>query len=260
MPRADGEGRRVALRRRRAGSGQEPPRARVRRRGRGRTGRSCSTGPATRSCGRRTGRSSRRSTSSCAATEPDELRAALGAGGGELTRLLPDLPARLGELPAPVEADPDTERHRLHTAVTDLLAERQSRQAAAARARGRPLGGRSDAAPPAPSRALGRTTPACCCSRPSATPRRTCRQSLSETLADLRRSDDVVRLRLAGLSGDEVAEFVAPRRRRRSRRRRCASSRRRSTTSPRATRSSSASSGAPWSRPGPSRSPTGRSA
>jgi len=31
---------------------------------------------------------------------------------------------------------------------------------------------------------------------------------LSETLADLRRSDDVVRLRLAGLSGDEVAEFV----------------------------------------------------
>ena len=33
-------------------------------------------------------------------------------------------------------------------------------------------------------------------------------EALSETLADLRRSDDVVRLRLAGLSGDEVAEFV----------------------------------------------------
>jgi DNA-binding CsgD family transcriptional regulator/tetratricopeptide (TPR) repeat protein len=32
--------------------------------------------------------------------------------------------------------------------------------------------------------------------------------SLSETLADLHRSDDVVRLQLAGLSGDEVAEFV----------------------------------------------------
>ena len=33
-------------------------------------------------------------------------------------------------------------------------------------------------------------------------------EALSETLADLRRSDDVVRLRLAGLSDDDVAEFV----------------------------------------------------
>ena len=32
--------------------------------------------------------------------------------------------------------------------------------------------------------------------------------ALTETLADLRRSDDVVRLRLGGLSGDEVTEFV----------------------------------------------------
>ena len=46
------------------------------------------------------------------ATDPDVLRAALGAAGGELTRLLPDLPARIGDLPAPVAADPDTERHR----------------------------------------------------------------------------------------------------------------------------------------------------
>src|SRR3954468_2183410 len=54
-------------------------------------------------------------------TEPAELRAALGTTGGELTRLLPDLPARVGGLAPPVEADPDTERHRLHTGVTDLL-------------------------------------------------------------------------------------------------------------------------------------------
>src|SRR5690242_14978873 len=52
--------------------------------------------------------------------DPAEVRAALGTGGGELTRLLPDLPLRIGELPPPVDADPDTERHRLHTAVTDL--------------------------------------------------------------------------------------------------------------------------------------------
>ena len=54
--------------------------------------------------------------------DPAELRAALGTTGGELTRLLPDLAQRVGELPLPVKADPDTERHRLHTAVTDLLA------------------------------------------------------------------------------------------------------------------------------------------
>src|SRR3954469_11573669 len=34
--------------------------------------------------------------------DPDELRTALGATGGELTRLLPDLPARIGDLSPPV--------------------------------------------------------------------------------------------------------------------------------------------------------------
>src|SRR6267154_6063823 len=53
--------------------------------------------------------------------DPTELREALGTAGGELTRLLPDLSARFPDLPPPVKADPDTERHRLHTAVTDLL-------------------------------------------------------------------------------------------------------------------------------------------
>src|SRR4051812_32595745 len=56
------------------------------------------------------------------AIEPEELRAALGPAGGELTRLLPDLAVRIGDLPVPANADPDTERHRLHTAVADLLA------------------------------------------------------------------------------------------------------------------------------------------
>src|SRR4051794_37169300 len=53
--------------------------------------------------------------------DADQLRAALGTTGGELARLLPDLPARVGEMPAPVKADPDTERHRLHTAVAEML-------------------------------------------------------------------------------------------------------------------------------------------
>ena len=35
---------------------------------------------------------------------------------------LPELPALLGGLPEPIAADPDTERHRLHIAVAELLA------------------------------------------------------------------------------------------------------------------------------------------
>src|SRR5947208_8915672 len=53
-------------------------------------------------------------------SEPETLRADLGPGAGELTRLLPDLPTTVGDLPAPVSADQDTERHRLHAAVADL--------------------------------------------------------------------------------------------------------------------------------------------
>src|ERR671930_2489531 len=56
------------------------------------------------------------------AADPAALRADLGPGVGELTRLLPDLASRLGELPPPLTADPDTERHRLHVAVAELLA------------------------------------------------------------------------------------------------------------------------------------------
>jgi DNA-binding CsgD family transcriptional regulator/tetratricopeptide (TPR) repeat protein len=133
---------------------------------------------------------------------PAEMRAALGPGGGELTRLLPDLEG----LPPAVEADPDTQRHRLHTAVVDLLAGVASRRPAllvledvhwadsptllllrhlarAANARVLLLATFRDTDADVP-------------------------ETLSQTLADLRRSDDVIRLKLAGLSGDEVAEFV----------------------------------------------------
>jgi DNA-binding CsgD family transcriptional regulator/tetratricopeptide (TPR) repeat protein len=141
-------------------------------------------------------------------TEVAELRAALGAGGGELTRLLPDLPGQVGELPRPVEADPDTERHRLHTSVADLLANVS---------RGRPIllvledGHWADATTLLLLRHLAR----------SAWSARllilaTFRDGeadapveLSETLADLRRADDVVRMRLEGLSGAEVADLVS---------------------------------------------------
>ncbi len=139
--------------------------------------------------------------------DPDELRDALGSGGGELTRLLPDLPARIGELPAPVKADPDTERHRLHTIVTDLL-EGVSRR--------RPVmlviedGHWADAPTLLLLRHLSRSAWA---GRVLlfATFRDTeadVPESLAQTLADLRRADDVVRLRVGDLSESEVGEFV----------------------------------------------------
>lgn len=139
--------------------------------------------------------------------DPDELRDDLGVTGGEMTRLLPDLSAKIGELPPPIGADADTERHRLHTAVTHLLAgiSRRSpillvlddlhwadtptllllRHLVRTRAEARML-----------LLATFRDTEA------------TANDRLSETLADVSRSEGVVRMRLAELSDDEVAEFV----------------------------------------------------
>ena len=139
------------------------------------------------------------------ALEPDELREALGASGGELTRLLPDLGARAGGLAPAPDADPDTQRHRLHTAVAELLAGASRHHPALvvledlhwadgatllllrhlARAGGAPV------LLVATFRDTEADVPA----------------GLAETLADLRRHE-VVRLRLPGLSDDEVAEFV----------------------------------------------------
>ena len=138
--------------------------------------------------------------------DPVELRSVLGSAGGELTRLLPDLSARLGRPAEPAKADPDTERHRLHTAVTDLLD--------AIGRRHRIVLVIDDAQwADAPTLLLLRHL-----TRAAGGPvllLATFREeeagmpeALAQTLADLRRSDDVVRMRLAGLSGDEVIEFI----------------------------------------------------
>jgi len=139
--------------------------------------------------------------------DPATLREDLGSAGGELTRLLPDLPDRVEGLPDPVRADQDTERHRLHTAVTDLLANAGRR---------RPIllvledGHWADEPTLLLLRHLAR----------SAVDARmlllaTFRDTeaempaeLADSLADLRRADDVLRLSLEGLTGDEIEEFV----------------------------------------------------
>ncbi len=139
--------------------------------------------------------------------DPEELRADLGLGGGELTRLLPDLPLVVGELPSPRAADADTERHRLHTSVAELLAS---------------VGARSPVLlvledvhwADAPTLLLLRHLV-----RSGANARMllavTVRDvdaavapTLSETLVDVVRSEGSVRVRLGGLDDDELAEFV----------------------------------------------------
>jgi DNA-binding CsgD family transcriptional regulator/tetratricopeptide (TPR) repeat protein len=138
--------------------------------------------------------------------DPAELRVALGTSGGELTRLIPDLPARVGDLPAPVEADADTERHRLHTAVTELLVGLSARPVLLVLEDGHWADASTLLLLRHLARAAGNARVLLL-----ATFRDTeadVPQTLSQTLADLRRSDDVVRLRLSGLTDDDVAEFL----------------------------------------------------
>lgn len=54
-------------------------------------------------------------------TDAGALLERAGPGAAELVRLLPELAARVGDAPPAAALDADTERHRLHTAVTELL-------------------------------------------------------------------------------------------------------------------------------------------
>src|SRR3954454_10726869 len=135
------------------------------------------------------------------------LRADLGAAGGELIRLLPDLPHHVGELPPPVAADPDTERHRLRVAVAGLLPAVGRRAPLVVVVEEGHWAGtptllllRHLARSAAEPRALVVTTFR---DTDADVPR-----ALAEALVDLRRSEGVVRMRLAGLSAEEIAEFV----------------------------------------------------
>ena len=131
-------------------------------------------------------------------TDAATLAADLEPMGGELVRLFPDLSARGLAIPAAPSADPETARHRLHTAVSGLLvnvsrhrplvlvlddlhwADRSTMLLvrhlvrAAADARLLLIGGYRDTAPDLAPAVL-------------------------DTLADLRRADGVTRLRLTGL-------------------------------------------------------------
>ena len=139
--------------------------------------------------------------------DPTALKVCLGANGGELTRLLPNLELRVGPLPPPARGDPDTERHRLHTAVGDVLT-RASRV--------RPLLlvvddiHWADASSLSLLRHLARSIPEgrillIATSRDRS---EDVQPGLAETLAELSRLDHLNRVALGGLSTDETSEFV----------------------------------------------------
>ncbi len=141
-------------------------------------------------------------------SEPSVLRAELGPEGGELTRLLPELPLAVGQLAAPVAADPDTERHRLHSAVDDLIGAVSRRQPLVLVIEDLHW---ADTPTLLMLRHLARGAPDARALLVS-TFRDTEAEvppSLSSALADLRRVEGLARLRLTGLSTDEVSEFVA---------------------------------------------------
>ena len=140
--------------------------------------------------------------------DPAVLRRELGPEGGELTRLLPELPALVGQLPAPVAADPDTERHRLHTAVADLLGAVSHRVPVVVVIEDLQW---ADTPSLLLLRHLARGAPAA-----RALLVGTFRDTEAEVppallsaLADVRRIEGLVRLRLTGLSIDDMAEFIA---------------------------------------------------
>jgi len=58
-----------------------------------------------------------------ATVEPERLRAEVGPLGGELTRIVPDLAARVPGLAEPLQGEPEAERHRLFESVVDLFGE-----------------------------------------------------------------------------------------------------------------------------------------
>ena len=140
-------------------------------------------------------------------SDPDVLRAELATNGGEIKRLLPDLPQLVGDLPDPAGGDPDTQRQRLHTAVAELLANITGRvpvvliiedvhwadDATLLLLRGL-------------ARAVGNARLLLVATIRDAAG--DLPDEVSDTLIDLRRTEGVERLALRGLTGEEIAEFV----------------------------------------------------
>lgn len=141
------------------------------------------------------------------ATAEDELRRDLGSFGGELARLVPSLVTLVGDLPSPVSADPDTERHRLHVAVAGFMTAVSMRTPLVLVLEDMHW---ADAASLLLLRHLVRSGSGgrlllLATFRDAAAD---VSAELADALVDVRRTDGTVRLRLDGLSAEEISAFV----------------------------------------------------
>ena len=139
--------------------------------------------------------------------DPAEFDECVGAGGSDVARLVPDVAARLPPSPATAQGDPDTERHRLHTSVAELLRRAAQR---------RPLlvvlddAHWADASSLHLLRFLARTGADARVLFVAAFREREPDIGLefADTLADLVRVEGVARLQLEPLESEDVTEFV----------------------------------------------------
>ncbi len=131
----------------------------------------------------------------------------VGPLGGELTRLFPDLPSQVPGLVAPAAAAPETERHRLHTALVDLLAGISAHRPVLLVLDDLHWADRSTLLL---LRHLQRTRPDARLMVVGAfrDGEDEVGELLADALADLARAPGILRLGLGGLGADEIAEFV----------------------------------------------------
>ena len=148
-------------------------------------------------------------TTFASSVDDDHLLSVLGPVGGELSRVVPSLPTRLGNrLSEPLRADAETERFRLFEAVVSFLHTLAADE---------PVVFLIDDAHWAARptllllrhviRARGSEKLLLLVTYRDTDLSRT--HPLAETLADLRRESDIVRIPLRGLSADEVTDLVA---------------------------------------------------
>ena len=137
----------------------------------------------------------------------EQLAPLLGPLGGELTRLVPDLPRLVPGLDEPVAGEADTERYRLFEAVVDVLANLSAEQPVVLVLDDLHWAGKPTLLlllhvlrATAPMRLLVVVT-----YRDTDLDRR---HPLSEALADLRRMPDVERVALTGLDATGVTAFM----------------------------------------------------
>ena len=195
------------LHRRRARSGQVAARGGDRLRRCTARARSCCSGPARPSLAVPTSRSPSASSSCSAAPQSGALADCMPDSAAELLRLTPLVWRHRPELTAP-DGDGGDHRRELFDAIAALLhAVGEERPVVCVLEDLHWAGAAHPAAARPRGAAVGRGRGCCCCAR-TARPRRTAADDLTYAIADLYRLDGVRRLDLAGLSVEEVAQYL----------------------------------------------------